>query len=162
MTYPKSIGPTNFRVEDFRQFADASQLPSASTTDISSGLRAMDRLHHDLFNALDELSCSVDSNFGAKYAAFVGKIEQAFREEEEWMEAIDFPALDNHQEQHARVLGALHNVHSKVMFGDLTLGRHVVDELLPQWLMVHISTMDAPAALAIQLARSERKTLQPS
>jgi hemerythrin len=162
MTYPKSIGPTNFRVGDFRQLADASQLSSASTSDISSGLRAMDRLHHDLFNALDEISCSTDSNFGTKYALFVEKVELAFREEEAWMEAIDFPALGSHQEQHARVLGALHNVHTQVMFGDVALGRHVIDELLPQWLLVHISTMDMPAALAIQLARSEREALLPS
>jgi hypothetical protein len=61
------------------------------------------------------------------------------------------------------VLGALHHIHAQVMSGDVGIGRHVVDELLPQWLLLHISTMDTSVALAMQLARSEGAPfLQPS
>lgn len=123
----------------------------------------MDQMHHDLFSALNELSRSDDPGFCMKFTAFVAQIELAFREEESWMEDLDLPAISTHQEQHARTLGALHHIHAQVMGGDLNTGRHVVDELLPQWLSFHFSTMDAPFALALQLARTERElSLLPS
>jgi hemerythrin-like metal-binding protein len=123
----------------------------------------MDRLHHDLFSALDTLSGSEDAVFCKEFTTFVGHMEHAFREEETWMDELDFNEMAEHQEQHARVLGALHHIHAQVMSGDVGIGRHVVDELLPQWLLLHISTMDTSVALAMQLARSEGAPfLQPS
>lgn len=115
----------------------------------------MDRLHHEFFNALENLSASKDHEFNERYRAFVNQVEVAFREEDQWMEDIDFPGLRSHQEQHARVLGALHNVHFRLMNGEMQLGREVVEQLLPQWFAFHISTMDNALALAMQLAQSE-------
>lgn len=110
----------------------------------------MDQLHCDLIRSMDRLSISKDSEFANGYKALVAKMEQAFQEEQRWMEAIDSPSLKAHQEQHARVLGALHNVHTCVMQGKLSLGREVVTNLLPQWFAFHVSTMDRPLALAMQ------------
>lgn len=132
-------------------------------SDISSGVPAMDRLHHDLFSALDNLSSSEDADFCTEFATFVRQMERAFREEEAWMDELDFQEMTAHQEQHARLLGALHHIHAQVMDGDVGIGRHVADDLLPQWLLLHISTMDTPFALAMQVARSEgAPSLQPS
>lgn len=139
------------------QYTGEAPLTPAWGPEISSGVLAMDRLHHDLFSALDEVSCCKDQEFGARYADFVGKVERAFREEAQWMEDIDYSILAVHQEQHARVLSALHHVHSQVMDGDIGLGRRVVDELLPQWLVFHISTMDAVFAVAMQVVRNEQE-----
>jgi len=111
----------------------------------------MDRLHHAFFNSLEVLSSSDDDQFSGRYGAFVSQVERAFREEEQWMEDIDFPGLRMHQEQHARLLGALHNVHFRLMNGELQLGRELVELMLPQWLAFHISTMDNPLAHAMQL-----------
>lgn len=159
----KPVGSSDFRIEDCRGIAGAACQSLAWESDISSGVPAMDRLHHALFSALDVLSSSDDEHFCTEFTAFVGTVERAFREEETWMDDVDYSAFASHQEQHARVLGALHHVHSAVMDGDIGLGRHVTDELLPQWLLFHISTMDTPFALAMQLARSERElALQPS
>jgi hemerythrin len=113
----------------------------------------MDQLHHDLFTALDELSGVTDHEFQEGYGSLVSKLERAFRSEEQWMEESDFPAMRIHQEQHARVLGGLHNVHVRVMSGDLEIGRKVVSDLLPQWLAFHISTMDTALAVAMQMTR---------
>lgn len=112
----------------------------------------MDKLHHDLFATLDELSCVTDYEFPEGYCSLVRKVERAFRAEEQWMEDTNFPAMLVHQEQHARVLGGLHNVHMRVMSGDLEIGRKVVDDLLPQWLAFHISTMDTALAVAMQMS----------
>lgn len=147
---------SDFRLDNCHGLAAACLHPDW-VSDISSGVPAMDRLHHDLFSALDALSSSDDKSFSANFTAFVGNVERVFREEETWMDDLDFPAIAVHQEQHARVLGALHHIHAQVMGGDVGLGRHVADELLPQWLLLHISTMDTPFALAMQLARSKRE-----
>ena len=112
----------------------------------------MDTLHHDLFTVLDELSGIDDRAFPEGYRALVCKVERVFRTEEQWMEDTDFPAMRSHQEQHARVLGGLHNVHRRVMNGEIDVGREVVEHLLPQWLAFHISTMDSTLAVAIQLS----------
>jgi hemerythrin len=117
-----------------------------------SGAPAMDGLHHDLFSTLEELSCTTDHEFLQGYGELVRKVEQTFRAEEQWMEDTGFSAMHTHQEQHARVLGGLHNVHLQVMDGDLAIGRRVVDELLPQWLAFHIATMDTALAVAMQMA----------
>jgi hemerythrin-like metal-binding protein len=117
-----------------------------------SGVPAMDKLHHDLFVTLDELSCADDRTFPEHYGILVHKVERVFRTEEQWMEATDFPGLRSHQEQHARVLGGLHNVHSRVMNGEIGVGREVAARLLPQWLTFHVSTMDAVLALAMQMS----------
>ena len=120
-----------------------------------SGVSEMDRLHHELFNSLEKLSLSKDHEFVNRYRAFVSQIELAFRQEERWMENINFPEFQMHQEQHARVLGALHNVHFHLMDGELQLGRKIAEQLLPQWLSLHISTMDNTLALAMQHAQCE-------
>jgi hemerythrin len=163
MISSKPVGSTDFRIEDCHGNVGAACQSSTWESDISSGVPAMDRLHHKVFTSLDVLSSSDDEHFCEEFTAFVGTVERAFREEEAWMDDVDFSAIATHQEQHARVLSALHHVHSVVMDGDIALGRHVADELLPQWLMFHISTMDTPFALAMQLAHSERDlSLQPS
>ncbi|HEX7650527.1 MAG TPA: hemerythrin family protein [Noviherbaspirillum sp.] len=125
---------------------------AASLTTTFPGLPIMDRLHRDLFAALDELSHVSDHEFLEGYRMLVRNVERAFRQEEEWMEKANFPAMHMHQEQHARVLGGLHNVHMRIMGGDLQVGRKVVDDLLPQWLAFHVSTMDTALAVAMQMS----------
>lgn len=119
--------------------------------DISSGVAAMDALHKNFFDALDELSTASDSEFHIGYDRFIRKVERTFSTEEQWMEEIDFPALKSHREQHARVLSGLHHIRSRVMEGDLALGHDAVERLLPQWFIFHAFTMDAPLATAMQM-----------
>lgn len=129
-----------------------------------SGAAKIDHLHQDLFCSLEAVSASDDANFCPAFTTFVEQVERAFREEDMWMDDMDFPASAMHQEQHARVLGALHHVHAQVLGGDLHTGRHVVEEVLPQWLTFHVATMDTSLALAMQVAQSSgfETALQPS
>jgi hemerythrin-like metal-binding protein len=139
-----------------------SAKPATWGTETTSGVQAMDRLHYDVFQAMDELSRSTDQEFGGTYRAFVRRIEQAFRQEACWMEEIDFPASNEHQEQHARVLGALHHIHSRVMAGEVQAGREVADHLLPQWFALHLSTQDMILAVAMQTMQAESAAPAPS
>lgn len=115
----------------------------------SPGIAALDELHRSCRAAIENLVDAGQGRLEAGFPDLLNHIEHAFRTEERWMDEIDYPALKSHREQHARVLGALHHVHGKVMDGDLVLGRHVVDDLLPQWLSLHIDTMDNALAMAL-------------
>jgi hemerythrin len=98
----------------------------------------MDKMHHDFFELLDALASISDQDFPAAFRTLVSVAEQVFRLEEQWLEGVDIQTMQTQQEQYARVLGALHNVHFRVMNGELGLGREVVEELFPQWLTHHM------------------------
>jgi hemerythrin len=123
--------------------------------EMSTGSAAIDELHQDFFRTLVQAASVTDKKFSAGYGALIAKVEHAFATEERWMEEIDFASLKAHREQHARILGALHHIHSKVMAGELATGRDVVERLLPQWFLFHMSTMDAALAMSMQTADAE-------
>ena len=96
----------------------------------SPGVAALDELHRSCRDALDELACADPNTLKSGFTELVTRFEDAFRTEDEWMDNLDYPALNSHREQHARVLGALHHVHGELMGGDIALGRHVVEAIL--------------------------------
>jgi hemerythrin len=116
---------------------------------------ALDELHRDFFMDLNSLCSGPDETFSPRYVVFVETVEHIFRQEEQWMEEVDASSLQQHQAQHARVLGALHNVQCRVMDGDICLGRDVAERLLPQWMAFHMATLDTLLATEIQLFRAE-------
>jgi hemerythrin len=123
--------------------------------ELTTGLAAMDELQLEFCETMARLSTAADHEFSEAYNGLVEKAEHTFAAEEQWMEEIDCPALRTHREQHARVLGALHNVHGDVMGGDLTAARKVVGQLLPDWFYLHASTMNMALALAVQAANAD-------
>ena len=126
-------------------------LESTLSCDMSSGVADMDQLHFDFFEAIGTLIALPEKKFPAGFHTLVRHAEQTFAKEEEWMDEVDFAADKSHREQHAHVLGALHYVHSRVMDGELAIGRETIETLLPQWLVFHISTMDVALAAAMQM-----------
>lgn len=117
--------------------------------ELRTGHPVFDNLHRDLLNAMSDLASVPDSCLNSSYDKFIEKVEHAFAIEEEWMENIEYSSLQNHLEQHARVLGALHTTHPQVMNGDIHLARDVVERLLPQWFMFHMATADMILAAAL-------------
>lgn len=118
--------------------------------DMALGVPGMDDAHKAFLEDLAELLMAPDDAFAPGFMKMIDKVEADFREEERLMEDIDYPGLQGHREQHARVLGALHHVAPHVMDGDIALGRETV-ELLPQWFLFHLSTMDTALAFALDL-----------
>lgn len=119
------------------------------------GTPELDALHQALLKKMEAVATCTDEQFADIFPVFTACVEATFRQEEEWMEEIDFPMLKQHQEQHARLLAALHNVQSHVSSGNLGLGRDTVANLLPQWLTFHMSTMDTALSVAMQIAQAE-------
>ena len=118
---------------------------------MSLGVPAMDEAHKGFFAELEHVAIAPDHEFGVRLHALIDSMERDFHEEETLMEKIDFPELKSHREQHARVLGTLHHVTPDVMQGDCASARKAI-ELLPQWFLFHLSTMDAALAVALDLA----------
>lgn len=118
--------------------------------DMALGVPDMDNAHKAFLSELETLLNLPDEHFPQAFVNMVSKVECDFREEEQLMEEIDYPGLQGHREQHARVLGALHHVAPHVMGGDIALGREAA-ELLPQWFLFHLTTMDTALAFALDV-----------
>lgn len=125
------------------------------------GVPEMDSAHEAFLAELGELLNLPDDQFPAAFLTMIGKVECDFREEEILMEDIDYPGLQGHREQHARVLSALHHVAPHVMEGDIALGREAA-ELLPQWFLFHLSTMDTALAFALDVEGTDTGNLNPA
>jgi hemerythrin len=119
---------------------------------ISLGVPAMDHAHQSFVESLAQLMDAPDHAFGNGFFALITEMEHDFHEEEGLMEAIDFPGLQSHREEHASILGAFHHAVPKVMQGDYALARLLL-ELLPQWFLIHLWKMDTPLAVALNAAR---------
>ncbi|MDB5797381.1 MAG: hypothetical protein JWP36_1283 [Paucimonas sp.] len=119
----------------------------------TTGLRWLDDHHCRLAQALQEANEASDRDFCKAYRALIGKLETAFREEEERLDDVNPALVKSHREQHGRVLRGLHCAHSRILDGDIELGREIISDLLPKWLGLHIASMDIPLANAM----SERR-----
>jgi hemerythrin len=104
---------------------------------------------------IERLARTPDERFADGFTALIAELEASFRDEEAAMEALNYPALRSHREQHARALAALHHAQPRVEGGDIGLGREAL-ELLPKWLLLHRSTMDLALANAAT-ARAPRQ-----
>lgn len=129
------------------------------SSETSLGIPYMDDLHKALLDELAQLESATDTDFPEHFASLIAHVESDFREEEELMEQIDFPGLRAHLEEHAKLLGGLHHAAAAVMEGNVALGRHAI-ELLPQWFIFHISTMDTAMSFAVQLQAEEARVVQ--
>jgi len=129
-------------------------LTSQWKADMALGVPAIDEAHEALFDELARLARLADQQFSTGFRDLIAAVERDFREEEELMEAIGFPSLANHREQHARVLSGLHHAWAAVDEGDVEQGRHALT-LLPQWLLFHQATMDLALAAALELVHRQ-------
>lgn len=81
---------------------------------------------------LEKLIAAPDMLFEAGFAAFVAKLEEALRDEEQWIEQLGVAPLKEHRELHAEVLRLMHHARARNLAGDYGLARKVI-QLLPQW-----------------------------
>ena len=121
------------------------------SSQMALGAPEIDHAHQAFIAQLAQLLSAADDAFERGLYALIGAMEADFRQEEALMEDIDFPGIRMHREQHARVLSALHHVVPQVMQGDHAQARRVV-ELIPQWFLFHLTTMDAAMVVALELA----------
>lgn len=118
---------------------------------MSIGVPAMDEAHKAFLDHLETLADANGGQLVAGFGALIALMERDFREEETLMEAIDFPGLRSHREQHLRALDGLKQACTYVSGGDLAVG-HAAVRQLTRWFLIHLSTMDLALAVALEMA----------
>jgi hemerythrin len=119
---------------------------------ISEGATYMDALHHDVAKALMRLPAAMEGDFHEGYEVLLRKLERIFRAEERWMEEIGFPELTHHREQHSSILDTLYQGRSQLAGGNAHFTRNLIENLLPEWLHFHVSTMDSALVRELRIA----------
>jgi len=119
----------------------------AWSADMALGIPLFDEAHEAMAEQVVQLLDGPDDQLEAGMARLTEALEDDFRLEESLMEAIDYPALCSHREQHARVLAALH----RLAPGDVAAARHAASLILP-WFEMHLATADTALAIALQMA----------
>jgi hemerythrin-like metal-binding protein len=121
----------------------------------------MNEARRSMTEQMERLSHTSDDQFADGFNDLVANLETSFRDEESAMEALNYPALRSHREQHARALSALHHAQPQIEGGDIGLGREAL-ELLPKWLLLHRSTMDLALASATRPPVSRARRHHPA
>jgi len=108
---------------------------------LSLNVPHIDQAHKQFLEQLAAVANSPEATLKEALVGLIRDMETDFRQEEALMEKIGYPDIKPHREQHARVLSSFHQVMPEVLKGDFSSARHVLD-LLPSWLVLHITTMD--------------------
>jgi hemerythrin len=111
-----------------------------------------------LFAQIKKLSAAPDECFATGYDELIACLERQLRNEEALMEASNSRALRSYQEEHARVLAALHQAEPRVDEGNLTLGREAL-ALLDHWLPLQCASIDV-ALLKSQTSMGRQRPLE--
>ena len=127
------------------------------TSDLRTGIQAIDRQHVEWFQALDNLRKAVAGGRGertvAQALAFaVSYTQRHFGDEEAAMAAAAYPGLPAHRAEHAALAARLAEL--TAAHGDETDTAHDVLDLMAGWIRGHIATSDRAyvPALAKSLA----------
>lgn len=117
------------------------------SANMALGIPLFDEAHQAMAEQVQQLLDGPDRQFPAGMARLIDALEEDFRLEESLMEAIDYPAIRSHREQHARVLATLHRLAPE----NIAAGREAAALILP-WFQLHLATADTALAIALQMA----------
>nr|WP_315392775.1 hemerythrin family protein [uncultured Duganella sp.] len=118
---------------------------TAWSAHMALGIPLFDEAHQAMAEQVMQLLDGPDHEVAAGMARLTEALEDDFRLEESLMEAIDYPEIRAHREQHARVLAALH----RLAPGDVGAARAAAGLILP-WFEMHLATADTALARALQ------------
>jgi len=109
----------------------------------------IDEDHAAFIGLLNALASADNAAFPALFQQLYEHTEQHFAREDQWMAEFAYPGIADHKGEHQRVLGEFKQFKSRVDKGLIVFGRSFVKERLPQWLALHITTMDKALATHI-------------
>lgn len=112
------------------------------------GVAEMDDTHREFLSFVSALGQASDADFPALFEQVRSHTRKHFEREYQLMQACDFPAIREHEAEHARVLADLSHLSARVQQGSLVMARAYVKGL-PEWFRGHLATMDS--ALAARL-----------
>lgn len=110
------------------------------------GVEDMDATHAEFIDLLNQLDNTANPAFPALFVRLVEHTRTHFENEEARMLLCKFPAIQEHTQEHRRVLGELTQIWKKIDKGLISFGRMYVREGLPGWFRLHAATMDSALA----------------
>jgi len=106
----------------------------------------MDDTHREFVAQLNRVGEAADDGVLAALDDFIAHTEAHFSQEEQWMDAIEFPPRGCHRGEHEKIMETVRAVRTRVAAGDARLGRTLA-EALAEWFPQHATSMDAILAL---------------
>lgn len=104
----------------------------------------LDQTHQAFIRLLNQAASAGKDQFVAQLQQLLEHTQQHFADEEQLMQASNFPSLAEHQAEHRRVLGELQQLATRAQQGRSTLlARAYVRDKLPEWFNLHTATMDS-------------------
>lgn len=113
---------------------------------LAIGQSLMDDTHREFVAQLNRVGEAADDGVLTALDDFIAHTEAHFSQEEQWMDAIEFPPRGCHRGEHEKIMETVRAVRTRVAAGDARLGRTLA-EALAEWFPQHATSMDAILAL---------------
>ena len=106
----------------------------------------IDQTHREMVDLINAAVEADKTAFPQAFERLVRHTEEHFALERQLMEQSRDPARREHEHHHAKLLGELAALESRVKRGQQMFARSFVAERLPEWLHSHATSMDAMLA----------------
>ena len=113
------------------------------------GQSVMDETHREFVELLNRFGAAGDADRLARLDEFIAHTEAHFRQEEAWMERMEFPPLACHRTEHEGVLEIMREVRKRIAGGEAHYGA-VLAQAIAEWFPLHAGSMDTVLALFIR------------
>ena len=113
------------------------------------GQPVMDETHQGFVELLNRFAAAGDSDRLARLGVGDELVEAHFRQEEAWMERMQFPPLGCHRTEHEGVLEVMREVRRRIAGGQSHYGA-VLAQAIAEWFPLHAQSMDTVLALYIR------------
>lgn len=102
----------------------------------------LDQDHARFIDLVNKMQTSSQTEFVRLFEQLLTHTEAHFERENALMSEYGFPAIAEHKGEHHRVLTELKRFKQRVDKGMIAMGRAYISELVPQWFVLHVTTMD--------------------
>src|SRR5512134_122658 len=113
------------------------------------GHAVMDETHREFVELLNRVGTAGEADVLEQLDAFIAHTEAHFTQEEQWMEAMQFPPLGCHRAEHEGVLEIMREVRKRIAGGESHYGA-VLAQAIAEWFPLHAQSMDTMLALHIR------------
>lgn len=115
------------------------------------GVPVMDGYHQEFLSILTALTTMPDGVFVALLKELVRHTHEHFSQEEKLMRETGYAALQEHLDEHRRVLGELEAMLARAERGRMRMPREFIKNHMPEWFQLHLVTMDSSLAQHLKI-----------
>ena len=120
-----------------------------TTAALTTSNPVIDQDHASFIELVNKMETANDREFVMLFNQLLIHTSEHFESENQLMAQSAFPAINEHQGEHHRVLAEFKQFQKRVDRGLLAFGRSYVTDSLPQWFTLHVTTMDSALAAHI-------------